>query len=46
MFNYRVSPRIALMSKDYSVEIMIWTLGGIAVALAVATAVSISLWLW
>jgi hypothetical protein len=46
MFNYRVSPRMTLMSKDYSVEVMIWVLGGTALALGVATAVSILFSLW
>jgi hypothetical protein len=34
------------MKKDYSVEIMIWALGGTAVALVVATVLSISFSLW
>ena len=34
------------MSKDYGVEIMIWVLGGTAVALGVGTALSILFSLW
>jgi hypothetical protein len=34
------------MRKDYSVEAMIWALGGLAVALAAATALSILFSLW
>ena len=46
MFNYGMVSEDQPMSKDYSVEVMIWTLGGIAVALAAATALSILFSLW
>jgi hypothetical protein len=33
------------MKKDNSVEVMIWLLGGTAVALAIATVLSVLFWL-
>jgi hypothetical protein len=40
------SSGIVAMKKDYSVEIMIWALGGTAVALAMAALLSIMFSLW
>jgi hypothetical protein len=37
---------MAGMKKDNSVDILIWVLGGVALALGVATIVSILLLLW
>jgi hypothetical protein len=34
------------MKKDYSIEIMLYALGGVSMALAIATAVSIWFSLW